>query len=425
MRPRASSFDKRSAMSSPAGKLGPHRVDAVEVESGEPSIEPSTRSTFHAGRSLAERRNDAAERLRAALAVDERARRLGERRHRQHARRRMPAAADLNGDSATTSSAAASAARAATGIRACRAPARRAATDTPCAARPRIADGVQVRLARQRAGDVAADRIRGIGRESRATRRSARRAPAPAHAAGPRADAAGADCRERCPCARRRRSSRAIAFARADGLEPGKRSPATVSPAAAAAADDDLAPAARGSVDGATIVSCATRISSSSSRAYGRARAAPPFRRTGRSRCASSGWSLRRKLPTTSTRSSAANSAIGMPSHGARLRALPSALKSDCAQAEVDVVAAQAAHELLREMHLLQRRMRRCERADRRRRRAVRGSRLSSRATCSSAVCQSVSRQRAVALRSSAASAGPRSSGPRRRSGPCRRASTR
>ncbi len=52
-----------------------------------------------------------------------------------------------------------------------------------------------------------------------------------------------------------------------------------------------------------------------------------PFLAAWRTRCASSGASLRRKLPTTSRRVRSLTPAIGIPSHGAPAR-LPSARKS-------------------------------------------------------------------------------------------------
>ena len=101
----------------------------------------------------------------------------------------------------------------------------------------------------------------------------------------------------------------------------GRALPATLAAATA------IWPSVCANADGATMACCATFISNSSSAAWTSASCAPFFTIC-RSRCASNGWSLRRKLPMTSTRSSAANSAIDMPSQVAPWRR-PSALKSE------------------------------------------------------------------------------------------------
>ena len=73
----------RAAMSAAAGSSA--RTSSIDSKSkpGRPSSEPSTRSTFHAGRVSPSGFDDAVEALHAALAVDERAGGLGERADRQ------------------------------------------------------------------------------------------------------------------------------------------------------------------------------------------------------------------------------------------------------------------------------------------------------------------------------------------------------
>ncbi len=81
-----------------------------------------------------------------------------------------------------------------------------------------------------------------------------------------------------------------------------------------------------GKSDGTTIARCATGSSQSSSTECSDETCAPFFAAC-RNRCATSGWSLRRKLPTTSARSTRPRSAIGMPRNGAPAR-WPSSRKS-------------------------------------------------------------------------------------------------
>ena len=106
----------------------------------------------------------------------------------------------------------------------------------------------------------------------------------------------------------------AIALAAADASSPASAAGGDL--AAALAAATTISARARASADGATICLWATRIRSSSS-AQCRIDSSVPFFVAWRNRCASNGWSLRRKLPITNTRSSIASSAIDMPSQGA------------------------------------------------------------------------------------------------------------
>ena len=137
--------------------------------------------------------------------------------------------------------------------------------------------------------------------------------------------------------------------------------PSSASDARAAATA--MPASASGSFDGATIALCATFTSQSSSTECSIDTSAP-LRAAWRKRCATSGWSLRRKLPTTSDAIELADLGDGHAEPRNALR-LAIAAEVGLAQPEVDVVAAEAAHEARCERQFLERGMRRHERAER------------------------------------------------------------
>ena len=359
-----------------------------------PSIVPSTRSTFHAGPRFAERLHARRESSAArpsqltnvpAVSVNgaigsstsayvdapcsERAHRHDELRLLERSARRAP-------DSRS------------------RTPARHAAAGTPCRGSASIACAFSPAGDRGTAPrDVAADAVGRFAAGSRASRRSDRRAPAPARAAArPRG----------CCCARlpsstarplaARRGSRRSRCGRVglDAVDAGAAPPAAACPrlsprrrrSRASASrqlrrrDDrlvrDAASASRRRPD-AAIETCA------------------PFFAACRRRCASSGWSLRSEaaddqhaveLAEVGDRHAeprrAGALAVGARNRLCRRRKstlpLPSPRTSCCSRVQ-----------------LFERRVRRRERADRIARRAVARRRLSPCATNSSAVCQSTS----------------------------------
>ena len=119
-----------------------------------------------AGTRVAERPHRAVEALRAAFAVDEGAGGFGERRDRQHARRRTPCAPLRYGENAMTVSACASAVDGWLRIRACRTRARRSSSSIGLARLLDHLPRVQAALPRQRAGEIAADRVGRLGQHA-------------------------------------------------------------------------------------------------------------------------------------------------------------------------------------------------------------------------------------------------------------------
>ena len=180
-------------------------------------------------------------------------------------------------------------------------------------------------------------------RASRRSRRSARRSSAP----GARASALSGCCaggvaeQHRLALAARQRGGDRLRLVGRFGLRPARRRRVS------RRSRRRSTPSASTQALGATAMLGPIGISQSSRRACTLITLAP-FLAAWRMRCAKSGWSLRRNEPTTRTRCSSESEAIERPSQ----RIAP-ARRRRLAQARVDVVAAEAAHELGEQVQLL------------------------------------------------------------------------
>ena len=314
---------------------------------------PSTRRIFQPGPRRAERLHDAVERLHATLAVDEGAGGLGEGRRRQQdvrgrmARRERRHRHDELG-------------RRERGARLRRSRAVEFGLgmqqQVGAARRGEHRLRVEAAVAGQRADQGGARRRSPRRRACRASRRSG--PPAPARA---RAVCAASGCwTARLPSRIARfvpaRRLAAIAWAAARGLDAVQGGRHRL--ARARAQRRPRSPrASAANCDGGTIALCATGMSQSSSTACSDATSAPRFAAC-RRRCATSGWSLRRKLPTSSTRSSAEIVRDRQAEPGNALERAVVA-EVDLPQPVVDVRAAETAHQARREAEFLERRVRR------------------------------------------------------------------
>ena len=223
---------------------------------------------------------------------------------------------------------------------------------------------------RQRAGEVRADGVGGLGQEAERRAGDLGERPARARGAARPPDAARRSCRGRsrpsCPTRGSRRSPSRRRWARCPPAPSG-----TALPAAAAAATAMPASAARQLrrrddrlVRDAHQPVVVDRMQHRDLRAL--------LRAAWRRRCATQRMVLAQEAADDQhaielvERRRPACRATACPARW------PSPRKSALAQAEVDVVAAEAAHEACRRAQLLERGMRRHERADRARRRAAR-----------------------------------------------------
>ena len=301
------------------------RRSMSNVEPGQPEQRCRARAAPSSRARLAERLHDAVERLHAALAVDERAGGLGERRDRQQhvgVLRAVPERRQHDDELGLLERGARR-----DRIGAVELGLGAAARGRPCADR-------RASPARSARPAAAARRRRSRRRCSRPRSRQpsvragdARPAPAPARSS---CDASGC-CSAKLPSRIALRSPRRAGSRRSPAprrrLDAGQRRRAPACPrpapprrrsrpARAAAATARRRTSARRGISESSSTECSIETCA-------------PFFAAWRSRCASSGWSLRRKLPTTSTRSSASSSAIGMPSQGTPAPC-PSPRKSVC-----------------------------------------------------------------------------------------------
>ncbi len=270
--------------------------------------------------------HDAVERLHAALAVDEGAGGLGERRDRQQ-HVGVLACRGGTGSSRRRSPPAPARPRAATGL---------AQSNSGLGVQQqvglaRIGEHRRARSGRPRAGSAPATwpptlfaaSVRKpsvapvISREHLRQRVELRRLR----------DAARRSCRAGSPCARRTAGSPRSPARRRGRLDAGQRGRHRLA-GACARRDDDLGQRAR-QLRRRDDRLVRDRHAASRRRPSAASTPACPCFAAWRSRCATSGWSLRRKLPTTSTRSSASRSAIGMPEpRDARAAAVAAEIRS-------------------------------------------------------------------------------------------------